>query len=68
MLWIRNEFVQIRILQKILSLYSCFVSLLACSLWRDISFLVKYFFDKKEFIVLNWAFLLRNCKILPVSF
>jgi hypothetical protein len=30
--------------------------------WRGISSLVEYFFDKKE-IILNWAFLLRNCQI-----
>jgi hypothetical protein len=49
----------------ILPLYSCLLSVLGCSLWRDISILEENIFHKKDFIFLNWAFLLRNCQILP---
>ncbi len=51
-------------LTEILPLYTCLESVQGCSLWGDISLLGKYFFYKKEFVFWNWAFLLRNGKIL----
>ncbi len=50
------------------ALYSCLVSLLDCSLWREISFLGLYFFLQKGVLFLNSAFSLRNCQILTIFF
>ncbi len=49
-------------LTYILSLYFCLVRMLGCILWWDISFLGTL----REFVFLNWSFLLRTCQILSV--